>query len=262
MKHVPKVVVCLASMIVSQTVRAQNDWRYEMRSHGDSVPSVASEFAARVIGLPVLREQKLPPGYREYRFDVYCDLCLPQYLIQLRIDPRGKVSGDAHMLWFGTDSSEENDTTERVRVMKMRPNNCATPLKKSVLGDDDCTSCRARVVKNLNWATLLRRLNSLRIFDLPSAAGYSPDPPSLSVDTLKRGDRTIYWPHRDCNDVGGQSMEISILIGAEFRSAHVWCLESKAPGNPEHTRLAQAYHILEDAIIPYEDPRNNRGRAK
>ena len=166
------------------------------------------------------------------------------------------------MLWFGTDSSEESDTTERIRIMKMRPNNCATPLKKSELGDDDYTSCRARVEKNLNWATLLRHLNSLHILDLPSAAGYSPDPPSLSVDTVKRAERTIYWPHRDCNDIGGQSMEISALIGAEFRSAHVWCLESKALGNPEHTRAAQAYHILQEAIIRYEDPREKRGRAK
>ena len=258
----PKLVIGLALMIFAQTVRAQHDWRYEMRSSRDSVPSVSSEFIAEVIGLPLLRERKLPPGYREYRFDVECDLCLPHYLIRLRIDPRGKVSGDAHMLWFGTDSSEESDTTERIRIMKMRPNNCATPLKKSALGDDDYTSCRARVVKNLNWATLLHHLDSLRILELPSAAGYSPDPPSLSVDTVKRADRIIYWPHRDCNDIGGQSMEISALIGAEFRSAHVWCLESKALGNPEHTRAVQAYRVLEDAIIRYEDPRDKRSGAK
>jgi hypothetical protein len=258
----PKIAVGLALIILSQTVRAQNDWRYEVRSPGDSVSSVAGEFTAEVSGLPLLRERKLLPGYREYRFEVICDLCLPHYLIRLRIDSRGKVSGDAHMLWFGLDSSEQSDTTERVRVMKMRPNNCATPLKKSALGDDDYTWCRARVVKNLNWATLLRRLDSLRVLELPSAAGYSPDPPNLGVDTVKRADRTINWAHRDCNDIGGQSMEISALGGAEFRSAHVWCLESKAPGNPEHTRAAQAYRILYDAIVRYEDPRDKRGRAK
>src|SRR5260221_13082771 len=136
----PKVAVCLALMIFSQSVRAQNDWRYETRSPIDSVPSVTSEFIAEVVGLPLLRERKLTPGNREYRFDVDCDLCLPHYLIRLRIDPRGKVSGDAHMLWFGTDSSEKSDTSERIRIMKMRPNTCATPLKKSALGDDDYTS--------------------------------------------------------------------------------------------------------------------------
>ncbi len=249
------VALCGALTILSQPARAQNDWPYRLRSPGDSARTVVAEFAAEVIGLPSLKERKLPPRYREFRFEIQCGMCLPVYLIRVRMDPRGKLSGDAYELWFAPDTSFQADTSERIRIINTAPNNCATPLNKSARRGLDYTWCHAQVVNDLKWEVLLRRLDSLGILRLPSATGYLSDPPDTGSDTTKIGGRTLYSSRGECNDIADRRLEIALLAAAEFRSASLGCLELKPLGNTEYSRAGKAYRILRAAIVPYVDPR-------
>lgn len=210
------------------------------------------EYLAQVFDLPLFSEQRLPPRYREYHFEVDCGMCLPSYLIRIRRHPDGHASGDAHLLWFAPDPDLIDDTTARARTINNPPNNCASPLRKPRRRGPgfDYTWCRARLSKDLNWSRLLRSLDSLGVLDLPTASGYAPDPPTVRVDTFKLQDRTVHAPRWDCNDIGGTSLDISMLVGNEYRAAYFWCLERKPPGT-EHSRVAKAYELLYAAVERY-----------
>jgi hypothetical protein len=259
---VPAFAAFLVLMAYASNASAQSDWPYLDRVQAVSAPpGVVAEFAARVIGLPLLSERTLPPGYREFRFEVECGMCLPTYLIRFRLHPSGKVSADAYLLWFGHDSTLAADTSERVRRMNTAPNNCASPLRNEASGrgpQSEYTWCPARLSKNLNWVRLLNALDSLGMLDLPTAGGYAPDPPNFGVDTVKWQDRIVYSPRRDCRDIGSPSLEMAAVIAGEYRSANFWCLESKAPGKPEHFRVAKAYELLSGAVERYQDITNRK----
>jgi hypothetical protein len=240
---------------------AQRNWPYTPRGQAVAIPpNVGGEFVASIVGLPLLTEQKLPSGYREYRFEVECGMCLPTYLIRLRLSPNGRASGEAYLLWFAHDSTLAGDTSARARGINTAPNNCAAPLRGPATGRDnrgDYTWCPARLSKNLSWPSLVKALDSLGVLNLPTANGYAPDPPNFGVDTVKWGDRLVHWPRRDCRDLGSPSLEMSALIAGEYRAASFWCLESKAPGKPEHFRVAKAYELLHGAVERYRDIRDH-----
>lgn len=247
------VVVALLMMVSVTEAVGQSNWPYTPRAESVATPpNVKGEFAATVIGLPSLTEQTLPARYREYRFEVECGLCLPTYLIQLKVHPSGRVSGAAYLLWFPFDSAAATDTSERIRRMNEPPNNCASSLKKSRGGPQyGYRWCEARLSKGFSWDRLLRQLDSLQVFGLPTAAGYSPDPPTIQVDTIKGLNQKFLMPRRDCGDMVSKSLAISAVVGSEYRAAFFWCLESKIPGYPEHARVSRAYDLLHDVVLAY-----------
>jgi hypothetical protein len=235
---------------------AQERWPYVARAEAvANPPHVMGEYVAKIVGLPLFTEQRLPSGYREYRFEVHCGMCLPVYLIRIRIPPNRRILGDAYLLWFAYDSSLVTDTSKRARGINNPPGNCDSPLRNSALRGPggDYRWCKARLAKNLSCQRLLHCLDSLEIPNLPTTKGYAPGPPNLGFDTVRQQDRTLFVPRRDCQDLGSPSLEISALVGDEYRSAYFWCLESKAPGKPEHFRVAKAHDILWNTVAPYRD---------
>lgn len=251
------MIALAAAVLCVQVAAAQGSWPYITRKEVAPVPpSVRGEIAATVIGLPLFTDNSLPSGYREYRFEVECGLCLPTYLIRLRVNPKGKIQGDAYLLWFGYDSALAADTSERVRRMNNTPNNCESLLQNSAASHPALHRyrwCEARLSRTVTWELLLARLDLLGVLSLPRANGYAPDPPNLGIDTLVRKDRTFFVPRWDCGDMVSKSLSVSALVGAEYRSAHFWCLESRAPGKAEHIRVADAYELLSNVVESYRD---------
>lgn len=249
-------VLILALPIHVPPASAQDHWPYAARVEAvANPPHVMGEYVAQIIGLPLFTEQRLPSGYREYRFEVDCGMCLPVYLIRIRVPPDRKILGDAYLLWFGYDSSLAGDTSKRARRVNNPPENCDSPLRNSSLHGPggNYRWCKARLATNLSWSRLLHSLDSLEILGLPMVKGYAPGPPNLGIDTVRQADRTLFIPRLDCRDIGSPSIELSALVGEEYRSAYFWCLESKAPGKPEHFRVAKAHEMLSNAVAAYRD---------
>lgn len=248
------LTACVHQRTLSSDTR--DSWLYIGRQTAlKTPPDVHGEYAAEIIGLPLFTNNSLPDGYREYRFEVYCGMCLPIYLVRLRVPPGGHIMGDAYLIWFGYDSALAADTSQRARRVNNPPNNCKSPLRTSALRGPggDYRWCTAQLSRDLSWPRLMKALDSLGIPSLPTSNGYAPDPPFVAMDTLRRADSTFIMPRRDCLDIASPSLEISALVGREYRSAYFWCLESKAPGKPEHFRVAKAHAILTNVVAAYRD---------
>jgi hypothetical protein len=195
------------------------------------------------IGLPSLDVAQLPPGYREVRLEVTCDLCLPDYLVRLVEEPSGTVWGEGYVL---ASTFTSNDSVPRRRADSARASEHAewrAELANSAQceawrpGQEDHVWCRTRRPPVQGWRGLLKQLDSLRVTTAGSVAGYNPSPPSF----MPRGADTLPQAVRDslgCGDVGGQGLTVASLSGAEYRTAHFWCLEN--PRGDEHRRAAAA----------------------
>jgi hypothetical protein len=208
------------------------------------------EWVAELVGLPRLNQVILPVGYREYRFEVRCDLCLPTYLVLLQQQPSGRVVGDAYLQWFRPDPDSATDASTAARTVANTPDNCAGPLHASHDSTlSEYTWCAVREKRGTDWNRLLANLDSLGIGGIPTKSGYAPDPPTFGIDTVRLNpSRPVHVARRHCGDMGGQSFLITTLRGAEHRSALFWCLESDAAPGSEHARVKEMRRLLLAAI--------------
>jgi hypothetical protein len=185
------------------------------------------------INLPSLEKAQLPSGYREVRLELTCSLCLPNYLVRLVEEPSGTVRGEGYVLAGTFNSSDSTGEHAEWRAKLASAAQCEAWRP----GLEEYVWCRIRRLPAQGWHGLLKELDSLQVTTAGSVAGYNPTPPSfmpLAADTLPQAVRDSLG----CRDVGGQGLTVASLSGAEYRTAHFWCLEN--PHGDEHLRAATA----------------------
>jgi hypothetical protein len=208
--------------------------------------SMAGRYPQRLpeqIGLPPLETARLPSGYREVRLELTCDLCLPDYLVRLVEAASGRVQGEGYILasTFNSDinapakeaESDRAGEHEVWRVELRRKAGCSEWRS----GQEDYVWCITRRPPVEGWRGLLKALDSLQVATAGAVVGYNPRPPSFmpyDAETLPKAVRDSLG----CNDIGGQGLTVTSLSGAEYKTAHFWCLEN--PRGDEHLRAAAA----------------------
>jgi hypothetical protein len=205
--------------------------------HAPMAPSAATRdrYPLQIpeqVGLPELDSLRLPPGYREIRIELTCDLCLPDFLIRLLQDPAGHVMGEGYVLASAFPRSDRTRLTAEDASRAAEVGQWLIDLQRSARcqgwrqGIGDHVWCRTKHSPRAGWEVFLGALDSLGIATAGAVLGYNPRPNAIA----------------GCTDIGGEGLTVTSLAGAQFRTAHFWCLES--PNNDEQQRAALAYQRI------------------
>ena len=181
-------------------------------------PQEASTRIARVVGLPNI-EATARTAPIEHRLEVLCSGCLPDFLFRIQRDPRGRVRGEAFVLWF---APPPDDTSQAARNVRRRPRWCAGPLQAAAStapqdGGEQYSWCRARIKRPTDWSRVLATLDSLGITRLGNATEDKPRPPAPRVP---------FGAPTGCSDLAGEELEVESRDDARVRRADFWCLEN------------------------------------
>ena len=194
----------------------------------------ASTRVARVVGLPNI-EATTRTAPIEHRFEFLCGGCLPDFLFRIQEDARGRVRGEAFVLWF---APPPDDTSEAARNVRRRPTWCAGPLQPAAptAPQDDVEGyswCRARIKRTTDWRQVLATLDSLGTTRVGNATEYKPSPPATQVP---------FGAPTGCSDLAGEELEMESRDTSGVRRADFRCLEN--PKSNEFRRAAATLHVL------------------
>lgn len=204
-----------------------------------------SDGALRM-GMDSLRSSVLPPGFREVRIQVVCDLCTPDYLFRIRTGPGGQLRGEAYLLQAhftrrpGDTTGARIDREYNARAAFQRSAlRCTPPVRSTDTHTDAC-----KIGLPMRWPSVLAMIEQSGILRAVVDTGYGPMPPvykpSVTTHDTATGVTTVSgggFP--GCGDIGGQSMVVEMLDGSDYGTAMFWCLEVHGPIGTEHDRAAK-----------------------
>lgn len=144
---------------------------------------------AAVRGLPVLRDARLPDGYREFRLWVGFGVLLPRELLRIVETADGRVEGEL-LAWWARHEAMDSDSLPPVWEVYGR-DGCEYGGTNDLAG-----YCRVRFASEPDWSTVLGRLDDLE-------AGVLPDPSILPGGRMS---------------LEGRSIEVEIRTGSRYHS--------------------------------------------
>lgn len=118
------------------------------------------DAALALFAIPALQHASLPDGDRELRASTGPSMLFPTATLLRVVRIRGRVTGDVYLVWrLGTDS-----LAQRVEAQMLRTNPCELPRRHGALA-----ACRVKFTKEPDWSRVGRALDSLDIWQMPSA---------------------------------------------------------------------------------------------
>lgn len=183
------------------------------------------------MGMNSLRSEELPPGFREIRIQVVCELCTPDYLFRLRTGPGRKLTGELYLLQAhftrraGDTAGAQIDREYDARAAQQRADlRCSRPIRSA---DDRTDGCKIGL--RIDWGGVLEMLDRSAVLRAVADTGYNPNPPGgLS----------------GCGDLGSKTLTVEVLDGPRYGTAMFWCLEARGPPGAEHDRAASVRAAL------------------